>query len=131
MITDEQRVVDYFYEHGFYFASNPNQEKAADKVVESGLLRKVDPSWFVKPGTNCFYVHSSVDCKAKMPASLAGLVYGDPPIRKNELVYVSLLTTQGNDVESIGKVTEVGETRVEVSIDGSSVWVPLKDVRRG
>lgn len=128
---EKDRAMEYLNWHGFYIVTSPNQQEIVNELVKEGLLIQAGEDLFeVKPAPTNIYVHPYVDRKEKMPCNLYKLVYAPPSFFKGEMVYVSLSTSNGNNVNVLARVEAVRTNVVEVSIHNSCVIVPLKDVKR-
>lgn len=134
-MTEKERVIDYFNSHGYYVVTSPGQQEVVDEVVKDGLLRKAEPDWFMQGyRPDNFYVHASVDCKAKMPASLHKLIYDRPAFFTNEIVELDLV--QEESKQPIGVLVKIKRrlpnNRYEVCVVGGDTifYVSDKDMMR-
>lgn len=134
----KQDAIRFFNENGFYIVTSPGQKEIAEELVKDGLLRLADPSWFTDGyDPDNIYVHSSIDCKVKMPVSLYKRIYTEPEYRQGEYVRVRLISSFEMPVNVIGRIvrtpymaTNPKEMVVGVIIDNADVVVRLADIHK-
>lgn len=129
------KALEYYNAHGYYIVTSPGQQEEVDELVQQGLLHKAKPEWFAKgKELERVYVHVSVDCKEKMPASLHKVVF---PLSTNffegEFVFADFRSVEGKDICVLAKINrKLPKNRYEISVVSSfdCLYVDEGNLRR-